>query len=392
MKQFRIDEVRARDVMSSKIVVTSPEETLSDVLGKMKSRDVSEIPVCEGQKIVGMVSYETLIKRRSLPLTTKVSNLMTLPPSISEDQLITEVAEALLTSGYRALPVVDEKGRLSGIVSRHDLMATIPMIRNLRGIKVEEIMTKDPFCLNEDDPVENAKVTLRKYDVKSMPVVDSRGRLSGVVGIKDVAGLVRLSSAKSKGKRDRNPRGDGSIVNVRVRDAMQSPAVQISPGSTIVTAIDLMAKNEISTVVVTDGPSIKGVVTQYDLVELIASFREERGVFVQITGLEECDSGCYDMMYEQILKTMKRVNRLVNPKVFNIHAATHFESGSTPKYTLRGRLTTDHEMFYAKAFDWDLMRALDLLLDSLEKLVKKEKERLQDERRIVNRRPGRISD
>src|SRR5512137_2046906 len=124
MKQFKIEEVKARDIMSSKLVVTDPDETLSEVLGKMKSHDVSELPVCRGQKTVGIVSYDTLIKRRSLPLTTKVSNLMTLPPSISEDQPITEVAEALLTSGYRALPVMDRKGALTGIISRHDLMAT----------------------------------------------------------------------------------------------------------------------------------------------------------------------------------------------------------------------------------------------------------------------------
>jgi len=392
MKQFKIEEVKAKDVMSSKIVVTAPDETLSDVLGKMKSNDVSELPVCRGAKTVGLVSYDTLIKRRSLPLTTKVSNIMTLPPSISEDQPITEVAEQLLMSGYRALPVLNEKGVLTGIVSRHDLMSTIPKIKNLAGIKVNEIMTKDPYCINEEDTVESAKVILMKYDVKSMPVIDPKGRLSGVLGIKDVAGLVKLGSAKAKGKRDGNPQSTGAIVNVRVRDAMQAPAVQISPESTIVTAIDTMAKNKISTLVVTDGPTIKGVLTQYDLVELIASFREEHGVYVQITGLEEADSACYDLMYDQILKSMKRVNRLVNPKVFNIHAATHFESGSTPKYTLRGRLTTDHEMFYAKTFDWDLLRALDILLESLERMVKKEKEILQGERRVGSKRSGRSQD
>jgi CBS domain-containing protein len=386
MKQFKIEEVRARDIMSSKLVVTEPEETLSEVIGKMKSNDVSELPVCRGQKTVGIVSYDTLIKRRSLPLSTKVSNLMTLPPSISEDQPITEVAEALLTSGYRALPVMDRKGALTGIISRHDLMSTIPKIKKLSEIKVQEIMTKDPFCLMENDPVEQAKVTMTKYDVKSMPVVDAKGRLSGVIGIKDVAGLTMLGSAKTKGKKSRLPRGDGAIVNVRVRDAMQSPAIEITPERTIPEAIDVMAKNKISTIVVVQNGTVKGVITQYDLVELLASFREEKGVYVQITGLEEADTSCYDMMYDQILKTMTRINKLATPKVFNIHATTHHDTGGEMKYSMHGRLTTDHEMYYAKANDWDALRALDELLNVLEKMVKRDKERKVEERKQVGKR------
>ncbi len=385
MKQFKIDEVKARDIMSSKLVVTEPEETLSEVIGKMKSHDVSELPVCRGQKMVGIVSYDTLIKRRSLPLSTKVSNLMTLPPSISEDQPITEVAEALLTSGYRALPVIDRKGALTGIISRHDLMSTIPKIKTLSAIKVSEIMTKDPFCLSENDPVEKAKVTMTKYDVKSMPVTDAKGRLTGVIGIKDVAGLA-VGSARIKEKRSRMPRGDGAIVSVMVKDAMQSPAIEIGQDSEITVAIATMAKNKISTIVVVQNGTIKGVITQYDLVELLASFREEKGVYVQITGLEESDTSCYDLMYEQILKTMTRVNKLVNPKVFNIHATTHHDTGGEVKYSMRGRLTTDHEMYYAKANDWDALRALDELLNVLEKLVKKDKERKLDERKLGGKR------
>jgi ribosome-associated translation inhibitor RaiA len=142
-----------------------------------------------------------------------------------------------------------------------------------------------------------------------------------------------------------------------------------------------MNDNKISTVIVVEGGRMTGVMTQYDLVELLASFREEKGVYVQITGLEEADTSCYDIMYDQILKTMTRINKLVTPKVFNIHATTHHDTGGERKYSMRGRLTTDHEMYYAKANDWDALRALDELLTVLEKMVKKDKDRKMDERK-----------
>jgi CBS domain-containing protein len=342
--------------------------------------------VCKGQRTVGIVSYDTLIKRRSLPLTTKVSNLMTLPPSIIEDQPITEVAEALLSSGHRILPVTDVKGALTGLVSRRDLMNKIPSLKVLSDIKVKEIMTKDPHNLEEVDSVDHAKIMLGQYDVKAMPVVDSKGRLSGVVGVKDVAGLVMLGSQRGREKRKGMPRGGGATVDVLVRDVMHSPAVTIVPDATIVEAIRSMNGSNISTLVVMDGAKLAGVVTQYDLVELLASFREEKGVYVQISGLEEADTSCYDMMYDLILKSMKRVNRLVTPKVFNIHATTHHDTGGEMKYSMRGRLTTDHEMYYAQANDWDAMRTLDELLRVLEKMVKRDKERKVEERKASARR------
>ncbi len=80
MAYLSIENMKAEDVMSKHHVTASEDENLSDVLAKLKKYDVSELPVIRKNRLVGLVSYDTLIKRRNLPLTTKVEHIMSTPP------------------------------------------------------------------------------------------------------------------------------------------------------------------------------------------------------------------------------------------------------------------------------------------------------------------------
>ena len=66
MKEFRIEELRAKDIMEKNPITTTPEENLSTILGKMKGNDIHELPVLKKKKVVGLISFDTLIKRRNL--------------------------------------------------------------------------------------------------------------------------------------------------------------------------------------------------------------------------------------------------------------------------------------------------------------------------------------
>ncbi|MBI5001077.1 MAG: CBS domain-containing protein [Euryarchaeota archaeon] len=381
MKDMKLEDLTAKDIMSATPIITTSEETLSDVLGKMTEHDVNELPVVEKGKMVGMVSYDSLIKRRSLPLTTKVAHMMTLPPSIEEEQSLTEVAEALLSTGFRAIPVTGRNGALRGIISRSDLVRSVSKIRKLYEITVKEIMSKSPATVTEEHNIEQAKALMSRLDVKALPVLDSGGNLIGVVGMKDIA-TIGLNVSRRRKRGDVSSQKDRIGERYTIGTLMQSPPITISPNDLVGSAVETMLKNDISTLIVTEAENnLVGILTQYDIVELIASFREEKGVYVHITGMEEADSGLYETMYDQILKTMQRLNKLVTPKVFTIHVIAHNEQGSTPKYTLRGRLITEHEMFYSRAFEWDILRSLEMMLDQLERMVKRDKERHLAERK-----------
>jgi len=155
---------------------------------------------------------------------------------------------------------------------------------------------------------------------------------------------------------------------------MSEPPITIDPDSNIHEAAHKMLNHNISTLVATKDNEIKGILTQYDLIEMLTSFREEDQVYVQISGLEERPE-VYDQMYNLIQSYLKKINRVLKPLVLNVHVVTHQKEGNQRKYSVRLRLSTEYGMLYAKEFDWNLMKALDIALDSLKKRVFQEKEK-----------------
>ncbi|MFQ6107332.1 MAG: CBS domain-containing protein [Thermoplasmata archaeon] len=376
MKDANLNDVKARDVMSRKLVVASPEDSLSEVLGKMKKHDIHEIPVIKKKRLVGIVSYDTLTKRRSLPLSTKVERIMAAPPKVRETETVPEVAEMMMSTGSRAIPVTSRK-KLLGIISRTDLIESIRGMDVLSEVEVKSVMSHSPQCVLETHTLQRARSLMKDLDERSVPVCESNGNLVGVVGIKDLADyFARKEESETRG----DLAGEKETLEVEIKSVMRTPPITVPPDAKLSEAVDLMIEKDISSILVTEDSQPVGILTQVDVVEFIASFRKSEEVFVQITGLEE-EPEIYDAMYERIQKTIDRIGNILTPKILNIHVAQHHSKGDTSKYTMRARLATDRGLFYARHFDWNIHKTLDGLMDQIEDFVKEDKEKRLDARK-----------
>src|SRR3989442_957634 len=124
MKRNRVQDLPVSAYMSTDLVTATPDDTLGDVLGKMKSNDVHELPVLERKKLAGVVTMRELMRRRNLPPTTKVSTVLEIAPEITPDTALPEAAEKMISAGFRAVPVVKGKS-LIGVVSRSDIVRAL---------------------------------------------------------------------------------------------------------------------------------------------------------------------------------------------------------------------------------------------------------------------------
>jgi CBS domain-containing protein/ribosome-associated translation inhibitor RaiA len=380
MKDTDINELKAKDVMSKKLIVASPEDTLSDVLGKMRKHDIHEIPVIEKRRLVGIVSYNTLIKRRSLPLSTKAERIMIASPKIKETDSVPVVAEMMMSTGSRAIPVASKR-KLLGIISRADLIKSIRGMDVLSDVDVGSMMSHSPQCVLETHTIQEARSLMKDLDERSVPVCESSGHLVGVVGVKDLAGyFAREKESETTG----DLVGEKEALEVEVRSLMRTPPITVPPEAKLSEAVSLMIDKDVSSILVTEERQPVGIVTQVDIIEFIASFKRTEEVLVQITGLEE-EPEVYDAMYERIQKTIDRIGGILTPKILNIHIAQHHTKGDTSKYTMRARLTTDRGLFYARHFDWNVHKTLDGLMDQIEDFVKEDKERRLDARKHSRR-------
>jgi CBS domain-containing protein len=114
------------EVMTRHVRCIGPESTLVDAARQMRELDVGALPICERDRLAGMVTDRDLALRgigESLdPSLTPVRAVMS--PGIIyifEDQAVEEAARLMEVKQIRRLPVLNREKRLVGIVSLGDL-------------------------------------------------------------------------------------------------------------------------------------------------------------------------------------------------------------------------------------------------------------------------------
>jgi CBS domain-containing protein len=91
------------------------------------------------------------------------------------------------------VPVVDESGRVVGVVTDRDIcMAGWFKNRPLSELRVEDAASHALYAVAEDDPIEVAEVRMRAHQVRRLPVVDAGGRLLGILSLNDLARRLHL--------------------------------------------------------------------------------------------------------------------------------------------------------------------------------------------------------
>ena len=114
------------DVMTRDVRVVSPSDSMQHAAQCMDELNVGSVPVCDGQKLVGMVTDRDIAVRGvaagRAAASTPVSEVMS--GSVrwcSEDQPVDDVMDEMRDAQIRRMPVVDQDQRLVGIVSLGDL-------------------------------------------------------------------------------------------------------------------------------------------------------------------------------------------------------------------------------------------------------------------------------
>jgi CBS domain-containing protein len=145
--------------------------------------------------------------------TTTVQGVMTASVvAVREDADFKEIVTALRSRRISAFPVLDEAGRVIGVVSEADLLAkeATPgpppgLVRlawllkersKATGVTAAEIMTKPAVTIREDATVADAARLMQSHRVKQLPVVDDVGRLRGIVSRADVLSVFERPDAE----------------------------------------------------------------------------------------------------------------------------------------------------------------------------------------------------
>ncbi|MFG2006813.1 CBS domain-containing protein [Spirillospora sp. NPDC048911] len=218
-----------REFMTDEVVTARPDTSFRELVEKLEERQISGLPVVDDEShVLGVVSEIDLLKKEAAqPLAAETrrvarppwrtrhgrleqaradgrtaGEVMSTPPvTVGPETKVVEAARLLTRHGYKRLPVVDDAGRLIGIVSRADLLRVY--LRPDTAIRDEVIgevivrsLWQDPDKV--DVEVDDGEVTLRGRVEQSslVPIAEKlTAAIDGVVDVRNELAFERDDSA-----------------------------------------------------------------------------------------------------------------------------------------------------------------------------------------------------
>ena len=152
-------------------------------------------------------------------------------------------------------------------------LSTAPQMRHAGTLKVADVMTREVVTAQEGSSLVTVAETMAKKKISGVPILDEHGRLTGIVTEADFLSAMNLAGGglsdmlETVVRKRRARKGMGTIVD----DIMTRSPITIAEDATLSRAVELMDRNKVKRLVVTDQERrVRGVVSRGDLMKLFA--------------------------------------------------------------------------------------------------------------------------
>jgi len=206
--------------------------------------------------------------------------------TVHPDSPITQVVELLLGKDFTAVPVVDNDGKVVGMVSDNDLLTrggmsvTISLkkatdldyVRELHDSlenperKVSEVMTPEVVTVAPDMVLGRAARLMVEKHLKRLPVVDTDGKLVGILGRLDV-----LNTIAAVHLPEWHPEARSASARATVDDVMTRDVPSVHESATVEEVFELLVSSAHKRVLVIDDKRrVVGIIADSDLISKVS--------------------------------------------------------------------------------------------------------------------------
>jgi CBS domain-containing protein len=114
------------------------------------------------------------------------------PECCTREQTARDAAEVMRDRDCGCVPVVDDAGRVVGIVTDRDLALRVIAGGKSIDTRLGEVMTASVECCGQDDDLRDVEQKMAELQVRRIPIVDAGGRCLGIISQADIARAASL--------------------------------------------------------------------------------------------------------------------------------------------------------------------------------------------------------
>jgi predicted transcriptional regulator len=257
-----------KDLMQEGVLTCLPGTSLGQVAAMLDEHQVHALIVAEeAEKPLGIISDFDLLAAEWLSVDEESLNamreltardLMTFPIETVEANTPTEEAVKRMDRKDIHRMLVTENGKPVGVISISDFVAGIANQEPLRRQTVGDVMSDTFLVCREENTLLSAARTMTQAGWRSIVVVNSKGKLQGVITGHEMVHLA----------------GKPIDENLRVSEFMNRNMITIDINSSLQHAADMMIQNHRHRVIVVDQNDPEsfplGVISSFDIVAEMA--------------------------------------------------------------------------------------------------------------------------
>jgi CBS domain-containing protein len=364
---------KVKDVFSSKFESINKKDTLSVCLPLFKEGIPPVLVVLnDKRKYVGVIARRWIVRSRVNPATTKVETLMRPAPKASLQDSLSKAARLMINSGIMQLPVYSGE-KLVGMVTDEDIIHGA-VIGKWGNTKVEDIMTKKPFTVEEYESAGAVISLFRQHGISHAPVV-SDDKLVGMISVQDlIDNIFQPKQSQTVG----DVAGEKSpILSIPTKGIMTKPAITILPGTTLKDAAKKMHKFKISSLVVVEKGRPIGILTKKDFLEPLAAMEKpSRVITVQFSvkdvGINEIQRGFIMEDFESFARRYQNTIKSGTLFVYMKGHGTNYKGDQLIHCRLKFRARKN--MFFSSSEGYGVEQTFRTALDRLEKQLLRSQE------------------
>lgn len=147
-----------RDCMSKKIITVNSDNNIKTAIDLLREHNINMLPVVENDKLVGVLSDVDIKKNSASDIKSleiydlvniisnlKVKDIMTKDPvSVPWNNTIDEVANSFLNNKISGAPVINDQGKIIGIITRNDLFEILISLTSVSQAEIQmQIIIED---------------------------------------------------------------------------------------------------------------------------------------------------------------------------------------------------------------------------------------------------------